>query len=558
MQIGLPRSHLATVDELEIAIDLPASWHRRRWVLPRVYVAEGSFNLEVDETHGANVAGLFGEKKPRRDVTLAAQVDLVVLQGIAFTVFAAAQQLELVGNLHANDASAADAEAIVANGAGTFRGRNVTIEAGLGGIEAWYQHAGPIALRIDAVMDNTSLTLDGHINQPRLVRDYRIQATITGPDPAILGPLLSLPIPHLPPYNVTAIVHDPAAQVLATDYLVGDIGDSDISGNLVFDLSAGRPQVSGELKSSHLDLDDIAGIVGAAPDSGPGETASARQSEIDERNEARATVIPDRELDLTVLQRANIDVHYRATRIETPHLPLENVDAKIVIADGNLALQPVELSLGGGQLKSRLELQQSGALNLAASMHHVSLRAILHDLEITDEAAGYLTGFADIASRGRSAAEWLGTMNGGIKVFTQGGQLDSVLVELLGLDAGEALVAHLADSERVALRCAIAEAAAADGVIEFERLLLDTSDTIIRGGGRLSLKTEQYEIQFDSEAKDVSLLSGDAPVYLTGTLKHPDVKLDWGETLLSFLTPIEFGNGSDIDCDALLRTASKR
>ena len=91
-----------------------------------------------------------------------------------------------------------------------------------------------------------------------------------------------------------------------------------------------------------------------------------------------------------------------------------------------------------------------------------------------------------------------------------------------------------------------------DGTLNFTKFVIDTSDSVIRGSGHIALGDERYVLQLKAKAKDFSLLSADAPIYVGGTFKQPKVSLDIGETLFSLLTPIEFGDATNVDCAALL------
>lgn len=548
---------LAEFARMTTAIDLVATLSHRRLELPLVGVEDGNVRLVIDPGHGANFAGMFAPHDPDADARRAPVIGRLALTRLGFSLLAADPDLELAGTIEARDGSAAGL-AIAANGAGVLRGREVTFMFSVGGLDAWQRRAEGFPMRAALKSSATAIELAGTIAAPLAVSGYRFDVRLAGPDTATLGALASLPLPDLPPYDVRARVYDDGESVIGFEQVSGRFGDSDLAGNGHYDTSAARPRLVADLFSRRLDLDDLAGLIGAPPDSGPGETASTADRAAEARRDARATVIPRTPLGLTQLQRADVQLHYRADAVDTPHVPLADLDATVILEAGSLALQPLRVSLGGGKLAANFTLEQSGAITLKGELEHVSLQAILRDLELTNEAAGTLSGWFDVAAVGNSVGDWFGRLNGDVNLLTAGGQLDSVLTELLGLDAGEALVAHLADSQRVEIYCGAITASAVDGRLTLQKFVIDTADAVIRGGGFIALDEERYALKLQAQPKDLSLFSADAPIYVEGTFKQPEVSPDIAETLLSLLTPIEFGEAAKLDCAALLPQQAAR
>lgn len=547
----------AGIGRLMVAIDLAATLSSRRLDLPLIELEDGDVRLVFDPEHGANFAGMIASRDPDADARSAPLIGRLALTRIGFTLSAADAELDLAGSIEARDGSEAGL-AVAAQGSGTLRERDVTFLLALGGLDAWQRRAEGYPLRAALTSTDTTIEIDGTIAAPLALSGYRFEVRFAGPDTAALGALTALPLPDLPPYDVRVRIADESESVIGFERLSGRFGDSDLAGKGRYELGAERPRLEADLVSKRLDLDDLAGLIGAPPDSGPGETASTADRAADERRDARATVIPSTPLKLGQLQRANMQLHYRAAAIDTPHVPLADLDMTVMLEAGRLSLQPLRVALGGGEFAADFSVDQSGAVALAGELERVSLKAILRDLELTNEAAGTLSGQFDVTARGRSVGEWFSELNGDINLLTAGGRFDSVLTELLGLDAGEALVAHLSDSERVEIHCGAITTTAVDGKLNFNRLVIDTSDAVIRGNGFIALGDERYALQLKAKPKDFSLFSGDAPIYVKGSFKQPEVSPDIAETLLSLLTPIEFGEATDIDCAALLPQRNAR
>lgn len=548
---------LADIGALTVTIDLPASLLQRHTELPLVAIADGTLRLAFDSARGANFAGMIAPHEPASAARRAPRIGRLVLDALRFSLAAPDAALDLAGTIEARDGSAGGL-AVAANGNGVLRGREVTFMLAVGGLDAWQDRTAGYPLRASLESGDTVIDIDGTIAAPLAFSAYRFDIRLAGPDTATLGVFTSLPLPDLPPYDVTARIYDDGDSVIAFERLAGRFGDSDLAGRGRYDFGAARPHLDADLYSRRLDLDDLAGLLGAPPDSGPGETAAPADRAADARRDARATVLPRTPLQIAQLRRADVRLHYRADAIDTPHVPLADLDVAVVLEAGRLALQPLRVTLGGGRLAAGFTLDQNAAVTLAGELEQVSLKALLRDLELTNEAAGTLSGRFGLAGSGHSLADWLGGLDGDIELLTAGGQFDSVMTELLGLDAGEALVAHLSNSQRVTIRCGAIVAHAKNGRLNLRTFLIDTSDSVIRGSGFIALDDERYAIQLKAKAKDLSLFSGDAPVYVKGTFRRPEVSPDIAETVLSLLTPIEFGDARNIDCAALLPERSAR
>ena len=546
-----PATPLAELGTLSLEVDVLRSLSSGRLHLPLIAVADGTLRVTFDPDKGANFAGMPGRHDTSSELQRRPAIGRLTIAGLGFSLTAPEAALDISGTIEARDGTAAGL-ALTARGDGVLRAREVTFDLSVGGLDAWQRRSEGYPLRAALKSADAVIDIDGLIADPLAFSGFRFDVRLAGSDTAAIGAFMSLPLPDLPPYDVRAQVYDDGQSITVIKRLSGRFGDSDLDGDGRYDPTGERPRFVADLHSGRLDLDDLAGIIGAPPDSGPGETSSAADVVADARRDARPTAIPRTPLKLDQLSRADLQVRYRADAIDTPHVPLANLDVTVRLEAGTLQLRPLRVALGGGEFSAEFSLEPSGEVTLSGELDRVSLKAILRDLNVTNEAAGKMSGWFDVASVGNNTGDWLGGLNGAINLLTEGGQFDSVLVELLGLDVGEALVAHLSDSERVQIRCGAITAVAEDGKLGFRKFVIDTSDSVVRGSGHIALGAERYALQLKAKAKDFSMLSGDAPIYLNGTFKQPDVALDIGETLLSLLTPIEFGDATNVDCSALV------
>ena len=176
---------------------------------------------------------------------------------------------------------------------------------------------------------------------------------------------------------------------------------------------------------------------------------------------------------------------------------------------------------------------------------------------------GRINGHIDLRGQGNSVADMLATADGEVQVGMGRGRFSNLLLELAGLDVAETLKFLLGKDKTVALRCAYGDFAVADGMVETQSLVFDTSDTVMFGDGTVNLEHEALALELRPEPKDVSPLSLRGPLHIGGTFKdpsfRPEAKSLPGRAAVAaalyaiappaaLLALIETGPGENVDC----------
>jgi uncharacterized protein involved in outer membrane biogenesis len=184
---------------------------------------------------------------------------------------------------------------------------------------------------------------------------------------------------------------------------------------------------------------------------------------------------------------------------------------------------------------------------------------------------GKLYGRIDLTGRGNSTAQVLGSSSGSVALLMGKGELSNILLEYMGLDGGEVIKFLVKGDRNVLLRCAAAAFDVKQGVMSSRTIVLDTSDTLITGSGKISLADETLDLVLHPEPKDKSILSLRSPLKITGTFAHPSAGPDKAalagragialllgalNPLLALAATVETGPGKDADCERVLALAS--
>ena len=380
---------------------------------------------------------------------------------------------------------------------------------------------------LDLVMEAaaTQAKISGEVRRAFDLKGFDITLDMEGPNPARLYPLIGVSLPDLPPYDLKGRL-SLNNSVWKFQNFQGRVGDSDLSGNIRIDTAGEKPDMTADLSSEHLDFDDLAGLVGAAPGTGPGETASAVQSRQAAREARDPEVLPEEPYGMERLKAMNAVVAYRAKKVQAPDLPLDELNIDFNLQAGGMLFEPLKFDIGEGSVDMSLSLApQNGTLQgmVEAEIRRVDLKRVLRQFDIADESAGMIGGRAKYWFQGMSVADLLASADGGAYLLMTGGKLDSLLIELAGLDAGEAVISYFADTEAVQIDCSYADLHARDGVMTLEKFIVDTADTFFSISGTIRFGEETMDLLIHPHPKDISLFTARSPLHITGSFENPEV-----------------------------------
>ena len=166
-------------------------------------------------------------------------------------------------------------------------------------------------------------------------------------------------------------------------------------------------------------------------------------------------------------------------------------------------------------------------------------------------------------------AELLATSNGDLRLLINNGVISRSLMEILGLNVGNYLVAQLFGDDVVGINCAAADVGIRSGVAAPRLFVFDTENAVINITGNTNLATERLDLSIDPESKGMRVLTLRSPLYVKGTFKHPDAGVKAGPliarrggggvgavltpaaALLALVSPSE--GGEENQCGQILR-----
>ena len=408
----------------------------------------------------------------------------------------------------------------------------------------------------------TVLEADGDFTD--LVHFSKIDARlkIRGPDWARLYPVIPLPLPTSPAYSFDGRLKRAGSETSYENFS-GKVGGSDLAGSGTFAQRKPRPFLKAELRSRVLDLKDLGPIIGAkAQMTQPAKSAGAT-----------GKVLPTEPFELERLNSMDADVTLRAHQIRRPNqLPLDDLQTHLWLDNGVLKLNPLRFGIASGAIDSTVTLdahQNPIRTQASVRLEHARINQLFPTVKLMKDSHGVLGANVQLAGKGNSIAAMLGSASGDMGIAMSGGELSNLLIELVGLDGGEALKFLVGGDRKTPIRCAVGSFKVRNGVATSDSLVLDTGDTNIAGAGTVNLRDETLDVTLRPEPKDMSIFVARTPIRVHGRFSNPDVSVKKGpivaragaSILLGLVNPlaaliplIETGPGKDSDCKALLAT----
>jgi len=335
------------------------------------------------------------------------------------------------------------------------------------------------------------------------VKGTNLQINSEGPDVAVFGPYIRLPVPAGGPYSLNAKA---ATQRSSFKVEVASlkVASSELTGDALFRVDRkGVATIAVNADVSRLDVNDLrAAPAAATPAAGP--------------TPVQPRFVPTMPFSATWLGRSALTVSVRFGEVTGLGNKVQNASISLTSGETRFALRAAA-SVGAGSAGFDLAYDPTGRIGqatLTASISKVPLADLSTLLGLN---LGLQDGVADIDLRlrggGRTTRDALNTASGSIDLaIAKGGWPRDPLANwpsdtqrLLG-----------SNDPRVAFNCIAGRFEVTSGVAWLRRLVVDTPRATMVGGGYLQLRSEGWEFLLVPEARDAQYVTLATPVRLKG------------------------------------------
>ncbi|MCZ8277529.1 MAG: AsmA family protein [Acetobacteraceae bacterium] len=408
------------------------------------------------------------------------------------------------------------------SGALTRGGNTARLEANLGEIgKLLYGFTGPLPMEARLTSADASMTLKGAVARPLELADGQFDLTVDVPDAAGLSGFPALPpglrgsarLEWRDPQNISL----PRFQ-LTSPALVANAA-------LTLGL-AGRPNLTGQIEVTRLDLDALSPAPAPAPSPArPGPAAPAAGD---------GRIIPDIALPVAALNALDAELRLAISGVTSRNLPQAALQTNLRLSNGALTLAPFNLTIPAGRIAGQV------TVNAAANPTQFGLR-LRSDGAGLDLAAlsGALDGLglrgrgeiaADLRGAGATTRAIAASLDGDLGLALVNARLEQgTAMEALG-----ALLALLSPASQrlgaVELRCLALAFGATQGVAQSRALFMDSAIGQISGQAAINLRDESLNGRLDTNLRVLGV-GLRAPVNLGGTLAAPRIGVAAGAAL---------------------------
>lgn len=415
---------------------------------------------------------------------------------------------------------------------GNLNGESVSGNGKAGAILALQQQMTPYPIAANVQVGNTSIALEGTLTKPAALAAFDMRLKISGASMARLYPLTGMVLPETPRFFTeghllgTQGVH---GGHWIYDKFSGKVGSSDIGGTLAFQSAQPRDRLTGTVNSRLLHWSDLSPLIGADSNASKAARGAAPV-------QPSSKVLPVETFKTERWTSIDADVSYSAEKIiRGKDLPISKLNTHCILKDGVLSLIPLNFDIAGGKLASDIKLDGSGKIyphaigaELKISARHLRLQQLLPTVQQLQASKGEINGEALLSATGNSVASLLGSSNGQVKTLIDRGTVSKLLLEEMGLNIGNVVLAHLFGDKQVKLNCMASDFVITKGLMRTRSFIVDTEEAILNVSGNINLSNEQLDLTLRPDSKGLRIFSLRAPLYLRGTLKQPDVSIDKG------------------------------
>ena len=408
----------------------------------------------------------------------------------------------------------------------------------------------PYPIDLDVTYGETHLTVKGKLQDPMQFKGADVVLSLSGQDLAQIYPLLGIPGPPTPPYQLEGRLNR-SGKTWKVDDMKLHAGDSDLAGNLTLDEGIKPQKLTAKLTSQNLVFADLAPLVGASP--GKGGTTSEEQKKTEQKLQDKGELFPDVPLHTERLRAMNMDVSLDAKKVVAPdYLPVNALFAHVVISDGQAHVDPLKLAFGGGTIEGNLGIDakpDTPKVDTDLKVEQIGLAEFFRNTRFFDTTEGKIDGHIKLAGQGKSLAAVFGSANGVIAFSMQGGAISNLMVSGASLQIGSALILYIAGDNRIPLRCGMGRLDFTNGTVAFDKTLIDTQRSVLHFDGHLNLGDQVLTSHITADPKKFDLLDLHAPVLIDGKLRSPHIAIG---RKIPIPTP-DFGGAKDVDCQATAR-----
>lgn len=306
---------------------------------------------------------------------------------------------------------------------------------------------------------------------------------------------------------------------------------NDIAGVVFADFRGEKPFIEATLESQLLDLNEIIPTTKIKKNDDPKIT----ENKSNNKPVNRKLFSDERVPALDVLGNIDVDFKYRLKKLISNKQAIDNIALNLSLKDSLLKLDPLSIDFAGGTINTKMELRaaQKLQLQLDTTISKLDYGKLLTILGKKEYAKGKLDAEIKLAGEGDSVSSIMASLDGGLRVTTVNGLLDSDSLKFLSKDIAS-LIPFTDTSNRQKINCGVVQFDINKGIASTHSMVINTGAISALGTGDINLVNETLSLYVAPRTKRTSVIKlALVPVNITGPLSSPSVKPDIAGTTIS-------------------------
>lgn len=385
-----------------------------------------------------------------------------------------------------------------------------------GPLNALLNDGGVFPLAARGQVGQVAVDLDGKLINPHQLQQADLHIRLKGDSLSQLYEATNVPLPPTRAFStqgalrIARVADAEGVWEWRYEHFTGAVGQSDFAGDARFLKGGAKDILSVTSRSQRLRLADYL----------PSQEQQAQ-------GKSGARVFPDRPVRSERWSRFQADIALQAQQVELrPGVQWQDLSTTIRLQDQVLSATPLRFAMAGGHGQAALTLdgrQQPLRGQLQLQLSELQVGQLLPPAARLQGAMGKFDARAELRGSGDSLAAMLASADGEIKADLGAGKISRFMLEAVGLNLANAVFARLYRDEPVNVLCGAADVQVRQGQARVQHGILNTDDAAILVGGQIDLGQETLALDVVPRARHVRILSLRTPLYIRGTLAHPEV-----------------------------------
>ena len=283
---------------------------------------------------------------------------------------------------------------------------------------------------------------------------------------------------------------------------------SRISANITISNEQNKTQLSGDLKSDRLNLNDF------------GLTRSKTQK--NRMTKPASTFFSRESLPIPASFASDLDFKISADQIVGLDSEITGLETGLTVKNSTLRIKSGRLNMAGNpwNFDASVSPAREPKIKFKLTANNINTALLTGGKSTLAPIKGRLFLSADLSSQGRSYYELASQLSGKIGLTLVKGEIKDIDFDLLALKIIKWAIPLLNDGDSRNVNCAVADFVFKDGLGRSSVFYVDTPDLTAWGEGLLDFKTETVDMMIRTEPKR-SIFQAGLPVHISGLLVDP-------------------------------------